>query len=189
MFRLTVLTAIAISIFVVGNASAQQLDQRTQSLVAALDKTKYKKKEKKGLSFELYVDVKNTAAVRSNPSEYSGLYDSDQNRLELNVASNGAATGSGYDDLNNGAGTVKFTLRDAKVEGALLTGLKVYENGETRKFEGAFVNRTVASGKNVNEIESRETKFGIGWLEGGAVVTPGMGETNSWTNRIFLEKR
>src|SRR6476661_599539 len=107
MFRLTVLTAIAISIFVVGNASAQQLDQRTQSLVAALDKTKYKKKEKKGLSFELYVDVKNTAAVRSNPSEYSGLYDSDQNRLELNVASNGAATGSGYDDLNNGAGTVK----------------------------------------------------------------------------------
>jgi hypothetical protein len=189
MFKATIIAALAFLILVPAAASAQQVDQRTQSLVAALDKTKYKKKEKKGFSLELYVDVKNTAALRSNPSEYSGTYESDQNRLDLTVDSSGNATGSGFDDVYNGSGTVKFTLRDAKVEGALLTGVKIYENGETRKFEAAFVDRTVSSGKNTNQIESREKAFGIGYLEGGAVGAPGTGEMNNSTNRIFLERR
>jgi len=48
-----------------------------------------------------------------------------------------------------------------------LAGTKFYENGEQRKFEAVFVNRTVASGKNANEIASRDTKFGIGFIETG----------------------
>ena len=189
MFKTTIIAALAFLILVPAAVSAQQVDQRTQSLVAALDKTKYKKKEKKGFSMEFYVDVKNTPALRGNPNEYSGTYESDQNRLNLTVDANGNASGSGYDEAYNGSGTMKFTLRDAKVEGALLTGVKVYENGETRKFEAAFVDRTVSSGKNANQIDSREKRFGLGYLEGGAVAAPGMGEMNNWTTRIFLERR
>ena len=59
-----------------------------------------------------------------------------------------------------------------KVESALLTGLKVYENGETRKFEAAFVNRIATSGKNANEIDSSKKMSGVGYLEGGSVVAP-----------------
>jgi len=189
MFKAALTVIIAIFVVAIGTVSAQQIDQRTQSLVAALDKTKYKKKEKKGLSFELYVDVKNAPDLRSNPTEYSGIYDADLHRLELAVAANGTASGTGYDDLYNSLGTVKFALRDAKVEGALLTGIKVYENGETRKFEAVFVNRTITLGKNANDIDSSKKMSGLGYLEGGAVVAPGMGEMNSWTNRIFLERR
>jgi hypothetical protein len=188
MFKIIVLTALAICIFAVGSVAAQEAaSQRAQSLVAALDKTKYKKKEKKGFSFEMYVDVKNASAVR-NPSEYSGLYQADGHSLELNVSANGAASGSGYDEPYNNSGTVKFTLQDAKVDGALLTGLKVYENGESRKFEAVFVNRTVTMGRNVNEIETRDTKFGLGYIEGGASIA-GSGGNDNWTNRIFLEQR
>jgi hypothetical protein len=190
MFRTTLLTVIAVFIFGLGVVvSAQQVDQRTQSLVAALDKTKYKKKEKKGLSIEFYIDVKNKPALRSTPSEYSGVYFDDQHRLELKVDANGSVTGSGFDAPYDGAGIAKFTLRDARVEGALLGGVKVYENGETRKFEAVFVDRTVSSGKNANDIDTSETRFGIGWLEGGSVVSPGTGQMNDWTNRIFLERR
>jgi hypothetical protein len=64
--------------------------QRTKELVSSLDKTKYKKKEKKDIKVEIYVDVRNEAIVKDNPAEYSGLYVSDESgyRLELRVAAN-----------------------------------------------------------------------------------------------------
>jgi hypothetical protein len=71
----------------------------------------------------------------------------------------------------------KFALRDARISGALLTGSKVYENGSTVPFEALFTNRTVSQGKNANEITSRETLFGLGFIQ----------SEGQWTNRVFLE--
>ena len=78
-----------------------------------------------------------------------------------------------------------FVLKDATINGALLAGTKFYENGEQRRFEAVFVNHTVASGKNANEITSRDTRFGIGFIE-----------TGTWSDRqdeamrrVFLERR
>src|SRR5258708_8161441 len=128
----------------VGSIYAQA--DRTQELVAALDKTKYKKKEKRDIKIEIYVNVKNEAVVKKNAAEYSGIY-GDQNagsRLTLKVASDGSAEGSGYDDGDKGK--LNFSLKDARVSGAMLTATKVFENGETKKLEAGFVNRTVSSG-------------------------------------------
>lgn len=36
----------------------------------------------------------------------------------------------------------RFTLRNARIQGALLTGTKVYQGGVTEPFEGAFINET-----------------------------------------------
>ena len=189
MFKTMLMAIMAVCVFAVGNATAQDaVAQRTQNLVAALDKTKYKKKEKKGLSFEFYVAVKNTPAPRSDPSDYSGVYQEDRHRLELSVSPNGNAAGSGYDQRFDGSETMKFTLQDAKVQGSLLTGLKVYENGESRKFEAVFVNRSVETGKNANEIETRDMKFGLGYIE-EVRESPSTGDLQNWTNRIFLEQR
>jgi hypothetical protein len=58
-----------------------------------------------------------------------------------------------------------------------LTATKVFENGETAKFEAVFNNRTVTQGKNPNEIESRDTKYGLSFIQ----------SYSDWTNRIFLE--
>ena len=61
-----------------------------------------------------------------------------------------------------------FELKDATINGALLAGTKFYEkNGEQRRFEAVLVNHTVASGKNANAITSRDTTFGIGFIEAG----------------------
>jgi hypothetical protein len=168
-------------IFCVGftlSANAQDVGQRTQNLVAALDKTKYKKKEKKNISIEVYVDVKNEAVVRQDPSEYSGVYKSEGYSLDLRVAKDGSATGSGTDGINENAKQAAFTLRDGRVQGALLTGTKVYENGETQAFEAVFANRTVTNGRNPENINGRETSFGLGFIQ----------NAGTWTNRVFLEK-
>jgi hypothetical protein len=159
---------------------AQDAGQRTRDIITALDKTKYKKKEKANVSIEIYIDIKNEAVVREDASAYSGNYGSEDFRMTLNVAKDGSVTGEGYDMIGGeNAHRMNFTLRDARIQGALLTGTKVYEGGAPQSFEGVFTNRTVSTGKNVNQIDSRETVFGFGFIQ----------TNNSWTNRIFLEKR
>lgn len=158
---------------------AQDAQSRTAELTAALGKTKYKKKEKKNISIEIYVDIKSEAVVKNDVREYSGVYEAESDyRLELRVSGDKKIEGNGYDRVNN-SNKQNFTLKDARIEGALLTATKVYENGETLKFEAVFNNRTVQTGKNSNQIENRETKYGLGFIQTYA----------DWTNRVFLELR
>ncbi|MBA4185180.1 MAG: hypothetical protein H0X49_14410, partial [Acidobacteria bacterium] len=57
MSRIFILIVVLVlSIEVSDTIFAQDAEQKTQNLIAALSKTKYKKKEKKNISFELYID-------------------------------------------------------------------------------------------------------------------------------------
>ena len=158
---------------------AQDAEQKTQNLIDALGKTKYKKKEKKDISFELYIDIKSEAVVKNNVRDYAGVYESSaaDYRIELRVSADGKVEGNGYDFDLNGSQKQNFTLKDARIEGALLTATKVFANGETEKLEAVFNNRTVTEGKNPNEINSRETKYGLGFIDSWGTIT----------NRVFLE--
>ncbi len=162
-----------------GEVYAQNAQQTTQDIITALGKTKYKKKEKKNFSFETYIDTKSEAVVKNNPAEYTGIYESSDAgyRLELRVAPDGRAEGSGVATDFRNSERQSFTLRDAKIEGALLTATKVYASGATERFEAVFNNRTTVEGKNPNQIESRETKYGLGFIKFYA----------DSTNRVFLE--
>jgi hypothetical protein len=183
MFRILFLVAVIFCIGLTSAVYAQDVSQRTRDLVAALDKTKYKKKEKRNISIEVYVDIKNEPALKS-PTEYSGLYESEDHSYQLNlsVSANGAAAGSGYDTANFDNGQkVNFTLKDARVEGALLTATKIFDNGTSERFEAAFVNRTVSAGQNPNSISTHDTSYGLGFIQGGT------DKNANWTNRVFLE--
>jgi hypothetical protein len=168
-------------------AYAQDAGTRTSILVASLDKTKYKKKEKKDISIELYVSITNEAVIH-DAYDYGGDYASDEGDygLTLHVERAGAASGNGHDSINDRR--MSFTLKDASISGALLSGTKVYENGERRTFAAVFVNRTVATGKNENEITSRETKFGMGFIQQGE-WSDREGRHMNETRRVFLERR
>lgn len=177
---------IILSLFVSDTASAQTSDAaaRTEQLVAALGKTKYKKKEKKNVVIEFYIDIKNEAVVKKNVADYTGSYvcEDGEYRVELKVSADGRVEGSGFDPIYENSNfdkpeSRKFTFQNAKIEGALLTATKVYENGGTKKFEAVFVDRTVLSGKNPNEIATRETKYGLGFIE----------TNDNFTSRVFCE--
>jgi len=158
---------------------AQDTEQKTQNLIAALGKTKHKKKEKKNVSFELYIDIKSEPVVKNKVQDYAGVYESMQvgYRIELRVSADGKIEGNGYDSDFNTSQKQNFTLKDARIEGALLTATKVFAKGETKKLEAVFNNRTVTEGKNPNEINSRETKYGLGFIDSWGTIT----------NRVFLE--
>ena len=54
---------------------------RAQTLAAALDKNKYKKKEKHNIKIEIYIDIKNEPVAKSNPADYSGSYGGEDNGI------------------------------------------------------------------------------------------------------------
>ncbi len=116
MFKLVTLIAIVLSIGFSSSSAAQDATQRTKDLVAALDKTKYKKKEKANVSVEVYVDIRNEVAVKPNIAEYSGRYESDGYQMQITVGNDGTVSGSGYDSIFDIDKPVSFTLKDAKVK-------------------------------------------------------------------------
>lgn len=182
MFKLILVLSLLVSVVLVGNLAAQDNSQKTRDLVAALDKTKYKKKDKGNISVEVYVDIKNESVVKADPTEYSGRYETDGYLLSLTVEKDGRVTGSGHDELVNSDKSVDFELKDARVDEALLSGTKVYAGGKQEPFQAVFVNRTSKSGKNPNSIDDQSTKFGIGFIQTSH-------QDSEWTNRVFLERR
>src|SRR5207247_3141628 len=128
MFRLSVLIAVEFCIGLTrGNVCAQDAGQRAQELVAVLDKTKYKKKEKRDFAIEIYIDIRNEAAVKSSANDYAGQYESEDSgyRLDLQVSAGAAATGRGYDNIDSDNGrTHKLNLKDRPIDGALPKAVK-----------------------------------------------------------------
>lgn len=157
-------TAILVGLsLVTANTSAQQSDpqQRAQEIAAAFNKSKHQVKEKHGIRVEKFREVRSELVVRKDVRDYSGTYvanmgDDFEMRIEV-----GADRGIRAQGAEPGAsGIRRFTLRDAKIQGALLTGTKVYEDGKTEKFEGVFINRT----ERDSPTDNGTTTFGLAVL-------------------------
>ena len=126
-------------------ASASAIQKRTQAIVASFDKTKHEVKEKRGVRMEKYKSVRHEAVVKSNPAGYSGTYEVPDVgfSLQLKVDRNGNVEGAGYEPVSFDSRVMhRFTLSNARIDGALLTGRKVYAGGASDPLEGVFVNRT-----------------------------------------------
>ena len=184
MFRKVILAICICAVAIVGGAVAFGQDAAT--LAAALDKNKYKKKDKSkngiNVSVEVYLDIKNVPSVKE-PSAYSGHYADEYGGfwLDLKVAADGTAEGSGTDTLNDDpeGKKVGFTLSNARVREAVLTAEKLFADGRKEHLDAVFVNRTTVEGTNANNITNRSTKFGLGFIQ----------SNGEWTNRVFLAKK
>ena len=157
------------SVFGIGISSAysstqiSEAQKKTEEIVASLNKKKEKAKEKYGVSKEKYKEVRCEPVVKANPNEHSGTYEvSDQGvvySLTIRVENDGRVDANGYEPREGGVKeTRQFTLRDARVEGALLIGRKVYSDGAIEKFEGVFIKRTTFN----SPTDSGVSSFGLG---------------------------
>src|ERR1041385_8433110 len=128
-------------------ASAQvsgSVDAKTNAIAASFSKFKSLSKEKRGVKKEKYLDIRSEPAVLANVTEYSGRYQNADFVFAppLRVNADGTFTGDGHEPLDDNVNRV-FTLTNGRIQGALLTARKVYTNGATERFEGAFMNRTI----------------------------------------------
>ena len=175
---------IALVLVLPSFASAQSSSARarTAMIVAGFDQFKHEVKDKRGVRKEKYKRIETAPVVRSDPRSYSGSYEAMTfgDTLDITVDSRGNVTGGGYQPLNiDGTVRRKFTLRDGRVDGALFTATKIFENGSRESIEGVFMNRT--SYHSPTDTKGNTT-FGLG-VDGNTVVMGTYG-----VSRFFFTK-
>lgn len=153
---------LCLAAFVGGAArGAQDVSARARELAAAFSKSKHSIKEKHGVSVEKFKEVRSEPAPKPDASLYSGEYEAEQGcTFSLKVYAGGRAEGAGSEYGGDLACTRKFTLRNARVGGALLKGTKLYDDGSSEAFEGVFINRTARD----SPADPGTTAFGLGVL-------------------------
>ena len=161
-----------------GQADAQQ---RAQELAASFNKTKHKVKERRGIRIDIFLEVRNQPVVRGDARAYAGTYEAmTGNVLKLEVGAGGHLEVSGSEP--GPEHDLQFTLRDARIEGALLLGTKVYQDGSTEKFEAVFINRTERNDPAAGGV----TTFGLGVVYDPPKVSDDYGFT---LNHLFYEMK
>ena len=147
--------------------SQSAAQSRTQAIVASFNKSKRAVKTRRGVRVEKYEVVRSEPVFEENARDYSGSYQVPDLgfSLELQVDDKGNVAATGYEAVD--VVMRKFTLRAARIDGALLTATKIYEGGATAPFEGVFINRTSFDSPR----DSGVTTFGLGVI--GSAVTVG----------------
>jgi hypothetical protein len=156
--RKFMLAAVLLGLCLAGTEGrGQDVGARARELAAHFNKDKHKVKEKRGLRIEVFLEMRGEPAVRKNPADYSGVYETESGEtLDLRVGADGRAEGQGAEPAPGGAR--RFTLRGARVSGALLTGTKVFEDGATERLEAVFIKLTVRH----SPTEAGTSAFGLG---------------------------
>ncbi|HEX8637618.1 MAG TPA: hypothetical protein VF692_06125 [Pyrinomonadaceae bacterium] len=158
------------------NGGAQQ---ESQEIAALFNKTKHKVKEKRGVRVEVYVDIKSEPFVKQNIAEYAGEFKADTGDwFTLKISSDGRIEASGSEPSPQKSR--RFTVKDARIEGALLTGTKVYDDGAAESFEAVFLKRTVRLG----ETDAGTSVYGFGVRYDPPKIDTGAG---FHINKLFYE--
>jgi hypothetical protein len=146
-----------------GGAQTRESSSRTAVIAASFNKSKHAVKERRGVRVEKFKEVKSEPVVPRSPRAFSGLYEVSElgSSLRLQIDDAGRVTGNGTEPLGGETTLLrKFTIRDAHLDGALLTGTKDYGNGSSSKLEGVFINRTSFD----SPTDKGTTEFGLGVL-------------------------
>ncbi len=158
-------------------------NSRAQSIVASFNKKKSAVKERHGVRVEKYKEIRTTLATAAHLHDFSGAYEEVNlgSLLNLTIDDAGNVSGNGADAVDaNAAVFRKFTLRNGRFDGSLLTATKVYAGGATASLESVFINSTSFD----SPTDKGVTTFGIGAF--GTPVQLGGGVT---IDRFFFRRK
>ena len=151
--------------------------KRVADILATLNKKEQLVVEVHGVKKEKYREVRSEPVIVSDVRQYSGTYrvpDLDYS-LEIRIGSSGEITGSGSEAQKR-----HFVLKSAKIDHALLTATKVYNEGATEKFEGVFIKRTELN----SPTDKGDTSYGI-----AALIPARNNEELSKRDKLFYQRQ
>ncbi|HEX6648169.1 MAG TPA: hypothetical protein VF075_01475 [Pyrinomonadaceae bacterium] len=158
---------IAFVIVCAANIFAQTPAQtRAQAIAAGFNKQKHVVKEKYGVRTEKYKDVQSEAVVRQNVRDYAGVYE----LTDLGYVINIQVANDGRLEMNALENNQPVRFEKVRIEGALLTASRIYQDGSTEKFEGVFLNRTERNSPS----DAGVTTFGLGVVPATPVTAHGL---------------
>jgi hypothetical protein len=154
-----ILVVIALFVVCAVNVVSQQpsSETKTQAIAAAFNKHKNRVKEKYGVRTEKYKDVRSELLVKPNIGDHAGAYEAADlgHVINIQIGSDGRVQASGYEKVPQSR---TFKLENVRIEGALLTASKVYQDGTAEPFEGVFLKRTDRN----SPTDAGVTTFGLG---------------------------
>jgi len=152
---------------------------RAQEIAAAFNKQKHVVKEKRGVRVEKYKDVRSKPVIMPHATGYAGTYEIADLGFVINlqVEVDGRVHATGYEQ---GQQPRTFKLENAKIDGALLTASKVFQDGTSEPFEGVFLVRTVRD----SPTDPGVTTYGLGVM----LSTPVELNGNTF-DRLFYQRK
>ncbi len=139
---------------------------RAQEIAAGFSKNKHVVKEKYGVRSEKYKDVRSEAVVRQNVRDYAGAYE----LADLGYVINIQVASDGRLEMNAFENNQQVRFENVRIDGALITASKIYQDGSTEKFEGVFLNRTERN----SPTDAGVTTFGLGVVPAAPVSAHGL---------------
>lgn len=149
-----VVGSLVSAIAVIGVAQQPYSQTKAQAMAATFNKHKSRVKEKYGVRTEKFKDVRAEPVVKQNVRDYSGVYEVGDLGFLINLQ----VSNDGRIQANGSEQGQQFRLENARIEDALLTATKIYQDGTTDQFEGVFLNRSVRNSPTAPAI----TTFGLG---------------------------
>jgi hypothetical protein len=142
---------------------AEEENARNREILASFNKTKHEAREKFGIRREKYKQIHSEPVVKSALLDYAGNYSVPDLGYIIHIAAIGAGVVvTGSEPQGESRPVRRFHLENASLEGALLAGTKVYDDGERTRFEGLFINMTDTEGVSPTQVTHRATTFGLG---------------------------
>ena len=180
MRSFTLAIAIPVALAVTASSlSAQSADASpgAQEIAQLFTKQKDVSKQKYGVTAEKFAEVTSVPVVLDDALAYAGHYEDAGFGVSLDLrADGGELTGSGTEPTNGWPR--KFTLDRIRISGGLLTARKRYEDGTTRAFEAAFLERSERDAPNA----AFSRRFGLGMRAAG----PSFNGVNA--DKLFYER-
>ena len=126
----------------VAGVYAQDAKQRAEAIASEFSKEKTKEKEKNGVVTKTQRSIEAKADFRTDPASYAGKYEFDGSGhyIVLRRLPNNDWEGD-YIQLQDSKEVKEATLKNIKVESALLTATIQYTDGKALPLEGVFINR------------------------------------------------
>ena len=124
------------------NAIAQSAKQKAEQMAAEFSKEKHKTKEKNGEVTKKDVKVEATPDVRQNVAEYAATYELEGMGQYLTLEQTTGSWRGVFTENKDGKTTTTGTLKNIRIQDALLTATFADKNGKEKPFEAVFISRS-----------------------------------------------
>ena len=142
---------------------AQSARQKAEQLAAEFSKEKHKTKEKNGEVTKKDVKVEASPDVRQNVAEYAATYELEGMGQYLTLEQTSGSWRGVFTENKDGKTTTTGTLKNIRIQDALLTATFADKNGKEKPFEAVFISRSgdgyEAKGLGIHQ----DIKLANGW--------------------------
>ena len=142
---------------------AQSAKQKAEQMASEFNKEKHKTKEKNGVVTKKDVKVEARPDSRQNVGEYAATYELEGMGQYLTLDNSSGSWKGLFTESKEGKTNTTGTLKNIRIEDALLTATWVNNDGKEKPFEAVFITRSGDGYESRGIGIKQEVQLSNGW--------------------------